>query len=321
MIDVTPTAPIVIALGGNSLVRRGEAGTIEQQNLRAREALEPVADLIADGLRVVITHGNGPVVGNIIMRNEAARDIIPPMPLFIAGADSQGGIGFMLQNTLHNLLTRRGVTRPVAALVTQVVVDPSDPAFERAAKPIGPYMGRAEVDLLAEERGWSFVDAGDGLWRRVVPSPRPLRVVESAAVRSLTDAGTVVIAAGGGGVPVIEQPDGALQAIEAVVDKDWTSALLACEIGAASFAVLMEADALYRDWGTPEAARIERLTVAEANDLLASGTLEAGSIAPKVAACAQFAAGCSGEGQAIICGSDALADALSGRAGTRIVRV
>ncbi len=317
--------PIVVALGGNAIVRRGESGTIEQQALRAREALTPVADLVAAGRSVVLTHGNGPVVGNIIMRNEAARDIVPPMPLYIAGADSEGGIGFMLQNTLHNLLAERDLPRPVVTLVTQVVVDPADPAFGIADKPIGPYLGRPEADLLGAERGWSFAEAGDGPLRRVVPSPRPLRVVEAPAVGTLAAAGQVVIAAGGGGVPVVERPDGTLEPVEAVVDKDWTSALLACEIGASALAVLMEADGLYRDWGTPTAERIERLTVTEARELIDGGSLARGSIAPKVAACAWFAAECRASAghapaEAVICASDALADALAGRAGTRISR-
>lgn len=313
--------PLVIALGGNAILRQGDAGTIEQQTLRAREALEPVADLIAAGRSVVLTHGNGPVVGNIIMRNEAVRDLIPPMPLYIAGADSEGGIGFMLQNVLGNLLGERGVERGVVSLVTQVEVDAADPAFTHPDKPIGPYMGQAEAEMLAGSRGWSFIDTGDGLMRRVVPSPRPREIIEAAAVEALVSAGEVVIAAGGGGVPVVRRSTGALLPVEAVIDKDRTGALLAEHVGAAVFAVLMEADALYLGWGSPHASRIERITVSEAHELLASGSLEPGTIAPKVAACARFVErSARPDATAIISGTDALAAALSGRAGTHIVQ-
>ncbi|MBS3956139.1 MAG: carbamate kinase [Clostridiales bacterium] len=307
----------VIALGGNAIIRPGEAGTIEQQVAHASEALEPVARLAAEGAGIVLTHGNGPVVGNILLRNEAAAESVSPMPLYIADADSEGGIGFMLQNTLRNLMRRIGVTREVATIVTQVAVDPNDPAFTAPSKPVGPHYAAARARELANLRGWTLAKVGADAWRRVVPSPRPLRIIETAVVRTLVDAGDVVIAAGGGGIPVFESADGAtLTPIDAVVDKDWSSALLARDIGADLLAVLMEADALYLGWGSDTARLVPRITVGDAHVLLDSGALAAGSIAPKLAACVMFVEYTGKE--ALMCASNRLEEGLVGKSGTRI---
>ena len=306
---------IVIALGGNAMARADDVPGIESQFRRADEAMAFVAALVAEGAHVVVTHGNGPVVGDILMRNEAACDVIPPMPLYIADADSEGGIGLMLQQVLGNRLKLRGVVIPVATVVTQVVVAEDDPAFDNPTKPIGPRYPLEEAQRLAEERGWQIAEEKGRGWRRVVPSPRPQRVIETPAVRALVKAGVVAIAAGGGGVPVIEAADGTLTGVDAVIDKDWASAVLAAEISAEAFVILMEADAVYKGWGTPEQRRIDRLTPAEARELLESGELPVGSIGPKVAAAAWFAEKTGND--ALICRGEDLTAALSGRAGTR----
>lgn len=307
---------IVVALGGNAIVRRGEAGTLEQQVEHAAAALAPVADLVAAGRRVVITHGNGPVVGNIVERGEAARGHIPPMPLWIADADSQGGIGSMLQLTLRNLLAARHCAADVVTLVTHVVVDPRDQAFARPTKPIGPWYGEVRARELEAEEGWTFHEAAGYGWRRVVASPVPLEVVEAASVDELAGAGHVVIAAGGGGIPVRRLEDGTLAGVDAVVDKDATAALLATALGAATLVILMEADAVYDHFGTERAARLASLTVEHVERMLASGAFEEGSIAPKLAAAATFA---RTGGTSVICSGEMLVSALAGQSGTVVV--
>ena len=306
---------IVVALGGNAISRAGDEPGIESQFARADSAMGHVASLVAEGAHIVLTHGNGPVVGDILLRNEAARDRIAPMPLYIADADSEGGIGLMLQQSLGNQLRLRGVPVPIVALVTQVVVDADDPAFDSPTKPIGPRMNSEEAHRLASERGWHIAEEPGRGWRRVVPSPRPQRIIETAAVRALVRAGVVAIAAGGGGVPVVEDADGMLRGVDAVIDKDWASAVLAAEIAAEAFVILMEADAVYESWGTPDETRFDRLTPEQAHDLLGSGGLLAGSIGPKVAACAWFAEKTGNT--ALICRGEDLTAALAGRAGTR----
>ena len=306
---------IVIALGGNAMARAEDAPGIESQFRRADEAMSHVAALVAEGARIVVTHGNGPVVGDILMRSEAACEIVAPMPLYIADADSEGGIGFMLQQVLGNQLRRRGVVVPIATIITQVVVSPDDPAFEHPTKPIGPRFSLEEAQRLSAERGWHIAEEAGRGWRRVVASPRPQRVIETPAVRALVKAGVVAIAAGGGGVPVIEAADGTLTGVDAVIDKDWASAVLAAEISAEAFVILMEADAVYDGWRTPSQRRLERVTPGEARELLATGALPVGSIAPKVAAAAWFAEKTGND--ALICRDEDLAAALSGRAGTR----
>jgi carbamate kinase len=276
-----------------------------------------VARLASAGHGIVLTHGNGPIVGNIVVRNEAARATIPPMPLYIAGADSEGGIGLMLQMALGNALREAGTPRDVATVITQTVVDAHDTAFGQPTKPIGPYYTENEVATIrAAEPGWTFVDTPDCGWRRTVPSPRPIRIVEAKVVDQLLDAGVVVIAAGGGGVPVVESADGTLRGVDAVVDKDWSGALLARDIRADALVILMEADRLYLGWGGPAPLAVDRLTVDRALELVVSGALETGSVAPKVAACAGFARDTGHP--ALICRVEDLEAALRGEAGTRI---
>jgi carbamate kinase len=308
---------LLVALGGNALLRGGDDGGIATQFERADAAMDHIARLAAAGDELVLTHGNGPVVGNIVLRGEAARSSVPPMPLYIAGADSQGGIGLMLEMSLRNALRRAGIGRDVATIVTQMVVRADDPALGLPSKPIGPYYDDDHLSRLQElEPDWVFARVAGRGWRRVVPSPVPMRVVEVGTVRLLVESGAIVIAAGGGGVPVIEDANGRLSGVDAVIDKDWASALLAQQVAADALVILMETDAVYECWGTPSQRRVERLTVAEAEALVVGGTLESGSIAPKVAAGAAFARA-SGRA-AILCRAEDLEAALEGGAGTRI---
>jgi len=312
-----PPLRIVVALGGNAIVRAGDSGTIDQQFARTAQATRNLALLARDGHQLLVTHGNGPVVGNIVMRGEAARETVPPMPLYIAGADSEGGVGLMIQQSLHNHLVLLGVERDVVTVVTQTVVDPADPAFVDPDKPIGPYLSREDAEGLVRRTGWTVHEFPGRGWRRVVPSPQPLRIVEAGIAVRMAKAGALVIAAGGGGVPVSQDADGTLSGIDAVVDKDWAGALLACEMRADLFVILMESDALYRGWGGPRPQRIEELSASEAQELLASGEYERGTVAPKVAAAAWAASHCGCT--AVLCGAEELPGGVAGSCGTRIV--
>lgn len=307
------TTTVVIALGGNAISRDGDDGSIATQRRHADEAARPIASLIGAGTKVVLTHGNGPVVGNIMLRGELACDSVTPMPLYIAGADSEGGIGLLLQLALSNELHRRGDSRCVVSLVTQVVVAADDAAFSHPTKPIGPYLEAGSAAERAAERGWHLAEQPDGRLRRVVASPRPLRIVEVGAVRALLEAGVIPIAAGGGGVPMLEDASGSLEPVDAVIDKDWSSAVLADQLGADVLVIMMEQPAVFSGWGTPDEQPIDRLTPEQADRL--ADESDAGGIAPKLRAAAWFAR--SG-GRAIICRADDLEAAIAGRAGTAV---
>jgi carbamate kinase len=280
--------------------------------------MQPVAQLVKDGVRVVLSHGNGPIVGNILIRNEAARDQIPPMPIDVCGADSQGGIGYMMQQALDNELRRLHVERTVTTLVTQVVVDERDPAFRRPTKPIGPLYTQERARTLAREKGWNVTeDAGRG-WRRVVPSPRPLEVVEIAAIRRLVQDGMIVIAAGGGGIPVARQWDGSLHGVEAVIDKDLASSLLARLLGCEVLCIVTGVDRVALDYGKPGQRELECATADELSRYAAEGQFPPGSMGPKIQAAIEFVRG--GGREAVITSPEMLRDALAGNAGTRITR-
>ncbi len=308
---------LVIALGGNAILRRGDDGTITTQFARADASMQHIAALAGAGHHIVLTHGNGPVVGNIVLRNEAARDTVPPMPLYIAGADSEGGIGLMLQMSLYNRLLLSGVDRPVVSVITQCVVDADDPAFTTPSKPIGPYYDAEGAERLRAGEGWVFAEEGDRGWRRVVASPHPRRIVEAGTIRRLAEQGDIVIAAGGGGVPVLERADGTLEGVDAVIDKDHATALLACDLQADTLVILMEEPTVFAAYGTPQQRPLQQLTVAEAEALLGGDELANGSIRPKVEACTRFVRDCGG--RALICAVDSLEDALAGSAGTQIL--
>jgi carbamate kinase len=310
---------LVIALGGNAILLRGERGTAEEQFAHVRTAAEQIADLIGRGHAVVITHGNGPQVGDILLKNECAKETLPRMPLDVCGAESQGMIGYMLQQCLENALRRRGIDRPVLSVVTQTLVDPADPAFERPTKPIGPFYTGAEAEELASREGWTIREAGIGeaRFRRVVASPDPIAIVEQASVGTLAREGFVVIAAGGGGIPVTRRPDGSLAGIEAVVDKDLSAERLAAGIGAELLLILTDVPHVSLHFGTPGETPLATVTAAEARRWLSEGQFAEGSMEPKIRACVRFVE--SGGTAAVVTSLDLASDGVAGQAGTRIV--
>ena len=308
MAERSTTPPVtVVALGGNALVRAGERGTAAEQLANLRRTAAALTDVVR-GERIVLTHGNGPQVGNELLRQERAADEVPPLPLYIAVAQTQAEVGALLVAELSPVAGRR-----LACLLTHVVVDERDPAFDDPTKPVGPFYAEAEARGLERERGWRLVhEAGRG-WRRVVPSPIPLDVVELEAVRSLLATGVPVVACGGGGIPVVHR-NGRLAGVDAVIDKDRASALLASKLGASLLLVLTDVDAVYRGFGTPAAEEVRTLSANDAEAL--ARELAAGSMRPKVEAAASFVRETGGE--VLITSADALADALAGRAGTRV---
>lgn len=306
---------LVVALGGNALIRRGQPGSTEVQRRNLEEAAHALHALIADGHELVITHGNGPQVGFLALEAELAADVVPAPPLDVIGAESQGQIGYLLEQALRGELARAGDPRDVVTVLTQTVVAADDPAFGRPTKPVGPVYDEATARRLAGERGWRVAPDGSG-WRRVVPSPDPVRILEAAAIRGLVERGTLVVASGGGGVPVVEGADG-LRGVEAVIDKDLAAVVLARAVGADGLLLLTDVDGVQRDWGTPDARPLPVLPAPEARALLAAGALGAGSMAPKVEACLRFLA--TGGTCAAIGSLPAAAETLAGRAGTRVV--
>ncbi len=315
-IDPVHYPKLVVALGGNALIRPGEAGTLEEQTRRIRVAMSHTADLVASGFASVITHGNGPMVGHLLLQMECARAFVPSMPLFVADADSEGSLGYLIQQSLVNELHRRGKERAVVTVITQVVVSPDDPAFGAPDKPIGPYYPAGEAARLQSERGWHLLeDAGRG-WRRVVPSPRPLAIIEQDAVSYLLQGGIIVIAAGGGGVPVVRLPDGDLKGVEAVIDKDRAAAVLAREIAADLLIFLTAVEYVYLDYLKPEQRPLRTLTRAEAEKHLAGGHFAPGSMGPKMESAIDFLS--QGGRRVLITQPETLAEALQGRTGTHV---
>jgi carbamate kinase len=307
----------VLALGGNALARAGERATITNQFRRARESVAPIVQLARDGWRIAIVHGNGPQVGDELARNEIARRAVEPLPLGVLVAATAGWIGYMLQQSLQNALQAAQVERDVVTVITQTLVDPYDPALSRPTKPIGHALAEDRVDEL-REWGFHVGQDGAGRWRRLAASPRPTAVLELAPVRRLLDAGAIVIAAGGGGPPVYRHPLLGYEGVDAVVDKDRVAAIVAAELHADVFMILTDVDAVYRDWGTPSAQPLRRMTLAEVDALVASGGVDEGGMKPKLEAAAGFVRD-SGARAIIARLSDGPA-ALRGEAGTTLVR-
>ena len=306
----------MITLGGNAILPARGTGTFEEQLSITRVTMEPIARLVKEGVTVVLSHGNGPIVGNILIRNEAVRDQIPPMPLDVCGADSEGGIGYMMQQALQNELHRLGLERTVVTLVTQVVVDERDPAFRRPTKPIGPFYTQERARTLAREKRWTVVeDAGRG-YRRVVPSPKPLEIVEIGAIRKLVEDGMIVIAAGGGGIPVSRQWDGSLHGVEAVIDKDLASSLLARLLGAETLVIVTGVERVAVHFGRPEQRDISAASASELERWLGEGHFPPGSMGPKIQASIEFVRG--GGSSVVITSPEKIREALEGRAGTKI---
>ena len=305
---------IVVALGGNALQPPGGRGDIYEQFAHTRASLEPLVALAREGWRIALVHGNGPQIGDDLKRNEAARNEIPPLPVGVLVAGTGGWIGYMIQQSLQNALDRFGVKRDVVTVITQVVVDPDDPAAREPVKPIGRVMDEATARAL-EAEGVPVKETDRG-WRRVIASPSPTRIVEHGQIRRLVEAGTIVIAAGGGGSPVYVDRKLGIEGLDAVIDKDRAAQVLAGDIDATEFVILTDVDGVYRDYGTDQQERIAELTVDEAWALLDSGELGAGSMAPKVEAAVTFVE--SGGTAAHIGRLESGLDVVEGRTGTTI---
>ncbi len=307
----------VVAIGGNSLIKDDQHRSVPDQFAATRETAAHIAEMIKDGWEVVITHGNGPQVGFILLRSELASHVLHPVPLDSCGADTQGALGYMIQQCLYNEFLTQGMPKHAVTVVTQVVVAGDDPAFANPTKPIGPFLDEAKARRYQGEHGWVVrEDAGRG-WRRVVPSPRPLEIVESEAIKALIERGYAVIAVGGGGVPVVRHADGTLHGVEAVIDKDYASALLAATVHADLFLISTAIDRVAINFRKPDERFLAQITVSEARRYLAEGQFPAGSMGPKIEACMQFV---EQSGQAaIITSPQSIAEALKGQAGTRIL--
>ena len=306
---------VVVALGGNAILQPKQAGTIEEQMENVLNASKSIVKLVKAGYEVVIAHGNGPQVGNILLQNAAARDQVPAMPLYVCGAESQGLIGYMIQQNIRNELKKEGVDKNVVTLLTQVVVDKNDPAFQHPTKPVGAFYSEEEAKA-AMAKGESWVeDSGRG-WRKVVASPKPMDVVELAEVKDLIDAGCIVVTVGGGGIPVVEE-NGFLKGIEAVIDKDLASALLADELGADYLVIATDVSHVAINFGKPNQEELEDITADEAERLADEGQFGKGSMEPKVRAAIKFAR--SRKGRTCIIGAlDKAAETMAGLSGTRI---
>jgi carbamate kinase len=307
---------IVIALGGNAMTAPDGSATQLGQTEAVATAMDRVAELVALGHEVLITHGNGPQVGNLLVKNEIAAEVVPPVSLDWCGAQTQGTIGFTVINALEHSLRAAGAIRPVAAVVTRTLVDGEDPHFQAPTKPVGRFLPRDEAQRMIDF-GQTWEDRGERGWRRVVASPEPLRVVDLPAVQALMAAGFVVVAAGGGGIPVIAGPDGDCQGVEAVIDKDLTAALLAADVGAEILLIATDVDHVVAGFGTPDATEIGQVTVSEMRAFAEAGHFPSGSMGPKVEAALRFVE--RGGQRSVITSLDRLAAAVEDGYGTAIV--
>ncbi|MCP4401435.1 MAG: carbamate kinase [bacterium] len=307
----------VIALGGNAIVQKGEEGNIHQQFANTRKTLDGIMELIKRSYRLVITHGNGPQVGSLFLMVEATRNIVPSVPLGICVADTQGQMGYMIQQSLQNRLIREGYPFQVASLVTQVLVKQNDPAFQNPGKPIGPFYSKEEGEKIQQERGWEIVeDSGRG-YRLVVPSPQPEHIVETEIIKMLLEDEVIVIACGGGGIPVIRQENGDYKGVDAVVDKDASSSVLARDLDAALLLILTGVPQVAIDFNTPDEQRFTHLPVDEAQAYLDRGHFPPGSMGPKIKAAIDFLQ--QGNREVIITSLEKVGEALQGIHGTRLV--
>lgn len=308
---------IVIALGGNALIQGGEKGTIQEQFANTRRSIEGIVYCIKKDLDVVITHGNGPQVGSMLLMVELSHGIVPELPLGVCVADTEGAIGYMVQQTLVNRLQKEHIKKCVVTILTQVVVDKEDPAFNVPTKPIGPFFNEEEAGKYIKEKGWNMIEDSNRGYRRVVASPKPIRIVEDESVKRLLEAGEIVIAAGGGGIPVIEEKDGTLQGVDVVIDKDLASSVLALDIKADYLIMLTSVDNAYLNFGKSNQRPLYTITAKEAERHLAKGHFPPGSMGPKIQAAINFIKG--GGRCAYITAIDKVEDSIAGKTGTRII--
>lgn len=307
----------VIALGGNAISSSGR-DDIHVQFANTRKSLEGIVDLIRDGYHLALTHGNGPQVGNALLRVEKTAQEIPPLPLGVIVADTEGSMGYMIEQSLQNQLLHLGIARQVVTVITQVVVDPDDPSIINPTKFIGPFYTEKQARQLAQAFGWTVKEDSNRGFRRVVPSPIPRRIVNRQVIQHLVDEGIIVIAAGGGGIPVYVEVDGTFEGVDAVIDKDRASAVLAHDIAARTLVILTGVDRVCIDFGKPGEQPIDRCTIAQAREWLSQGQFPSGSMGPKVEAAVSFLE--QGGSKVIITSLDQARDAIAGRAGTHIVK-
>lgn len=306
----------VVAIGGNSLIKDERHPSLAGEIEALRETSIHIASMLSQGWDVVLTHGNGPQVGFNLLRTELAAEVAPPLTLDVLGAQTQGSIGYLIQQVLGNELRRRGIRKRIVTVVTQTLIDPDDPAFHRPTKPIGRFYGNDEAERLQVGRGWRMVeDAGRG-WRRVVPSPMPVEIIERLTIKGLVYQSIVVIAAGGGGIPVVREDEGDLAGVEAVIDKDLASSLLAQSIGADLLLICTAVERVALHYGKPEQRELSTMTVSEAKQYLSQGHFPPGSMGPKILAAIRFVEATGGA--ALITSPESMERALAGQTGTRI---
>ncbi len=318
--DGAPTlgGPIaVVAMGGHAFTQSGDKGTYEDHERNARQISRELIVLVERGYRLVVTHGNGPQVGELLLRQELTRDALPRWPLDVLVAQTEGSLGYLMQRAMLNELNARGIHRWVVTMVTQVVVDKKDPAFADPTKPVGPFMTQEQAEVCQNDYGWAVREEAGRGWRRVVPSPAPRRIVQAEMVREVVRSGNIAVAAGGGGIPVTLDSGGNYDGVEAVIDKDLTSSVLATDIGADLFVILTAVDAVYTGWGTPQQQRLGAVTMAESERHVVAKTFPAGSMGPKVEAIHGFLQ--RGGPRGLITSAAALREALDGRAGTHFI--
>ncbi len=308
---------MLIAVGGNSLIRAGEKGTVAEQLANTRRTAEAIVGLIRDGYRLVITHGNGPQVGAALLRSERASDQVPGHTLDVCDADTQGEIGYLLAQSLRNELQRAGMRVPVVAVMTQCVVAADDPAMQHPTKPIGPFYSKKDAEERRRALGWAIVEDAARGYRRVVPSPDPIEIVELEVIRDLVEAGALVVACGGGGIPVVRDADGMLRGVEAVIDKDRASALLAAKLGVDVFAISTDTDYVYLDYKKPTQRPLTFVSATEVSEHFKNGHFPPGNMGPKIESVLRFLR--DGGKRAIITSFANLLTAVAGRAGTHIV--
>jgi len=308
---------LTIALGGNAILQPGQDGTADEQFHNVLSTAEQIGQLVNDGHEVVITHGNGPQVGNILIQQDKARDSVPAMPLDVCGSQTQGFIGYMLQNSLYNVFAELGLDRNVATVVTQVLVDKEDSAFDKPTKPVGPFYDKAHAEKMMEEKNENWIeDSGRG-WRKVVPSPIPESIVESPIINDLVRNGEIVIASGGGGIPVVKE-ENKIHGVEAVIDKDRAGCLLAEEIESDIFLVLTDVSNAYINYGQEDEEAIGEISIEDMQEHIEKGHFGEGSMKPKVQAAVDFVK--NGGQQAIITSIEKVSEAVHGEAGTRITK-
>lgn len=309
---------VLVALGGNALQQSSEKGTIDEQRSHVKETADHLIEILEGGYTLLVTHGNGPQVGSILLKNERSEDQLPPMPLDVCGAETQGMIGYMIQQELYNNLQERGRKERVVTLCTQTLVDQNDPAFKNPTKPIGLFYTKEKGEALKKEKGWDIVEQIGKGFRRVVPSPLPVDIIEGELIEKLLNEGVIVVACGGGGIPVIKEENGSLKGVEAVIDKDRTAAVLGKKVGAKILLILTDVEQVALNFGQAKQKNLEQMTIEEAKNYLKQGEFGAGSMGPKVEAACSFIE--SGGKKAIITSLPKGVDALKETTGTHITK-